>query len=71
MPSWISSGVDTGGKALSYPSKRLYEEVAFIAFHFHWTQDEILNLEHGTRQRWVREINQINQKLGLSHLESS
>ncbi len=48
---------------ISYPSDTLYEEVAFIAYHFHWSQDDILNLEHITRQRWVAEINKINQKI--------
>ena len=47
----------------SYPSDTLYEEVAFIAYHFHWSQNDILNLEHMTRQRWVAEINKINQKI--------
>ncbi|HEY9779528.1 MAG TPA: DUF6760 family protein [Leptolyngbyaceae cyanobacterium] len=44
----------------------MYEEVAFIAFHFHWSQEEIFNLDHIIRQRWVTEINQINQKLSTS-----
>ncbi|MBW4616342.1 MAG: hypothetical protein KME21_24310 [Desmonostoc vinosum HA7617-LM4] len=48
---------------MSYPSDTLYEEVAFIAYYFHWSQNDILNLEHTTRQRWVAEINKINQKL--------
>ncbi|MGB3637125.1 MAG: DUF6760 family protein [Rivularia sp. (in: cyanobacteria)] len=48
---------------MSYPSDNIYEEVAFIAYHFHWSQDDILNLEHPTRKRWVTEINNINQKL--------
>ena len=51
------------GGVISYPSDTLYEEVAFIAYHFHWSQDDILNLEHTTRQRWVTEINKINQKI--------
>ncbi|MDJ0726157.1 MAG: hypothetical protein QNJ38_13670 [Prochloraceae cyanobacterium] len=47
---------------LSYPSDRLYEEVAYIALNFHWQRDDILNLDHAERQRWVKEINKINQK---------
>ena len=64
----IHSGAKSSGGVLSYPSDKLYEEVAFIAFHFHWSQNEILNLEHATRQRWVAEINKINQQLGGSSL---
>ncbi|WP_099072765.1 DUF6760 family protein [Nostoc linckia] len=59
----IFGGARTGGGVISYPSDNLYEEVAFVAYHFHWSQDDILNLEHTTRQRWVAEINKINQKL--------
>ncbi|OUL20230.1 DUF6760 family protein [Nostoc sp. 106C] len=59
----IFSGVKTSGGVVSYPSNKLYEEVAFIAYHFHWSQNDILNLEHKTRQRWVTEINKINEKL--------
>jgi hypothetical protein len=44
---------------IGYPLDRLYQEVAFIAFHFHWTRDDILSLEHSERLRWVEEINQL------------
>ena len=62
----VHGGAYPYGGVLSYPFERLHEEIAFIAFHFHWSQDEILNLEHSTRQRWVAEINKINQQLGSS-----
>jgi hypothetical protein len=41
----------------------LYEEVAFVAYHFHWPPEAILNLEHAERRRWVQEISAINQRL--------
>jgi hypothetical protein len=41
----------------------LYEEVAYIAYHFHWPSDEVINMEHADRQRWVREIASINENL--------
>jgi hypothetical protein len=41
----------------------LYEEVAFIAYHFHWSHEEIMNLEHRERQRWCEEISKINRRL--------
>jgi hypothetical protein len=40
----------------------MLEEVAYIAYHFHWPHDEILALEHAERQRWVAEIARINQR---------
>lgn len=42
--------------------KSLYEEVAFVAYHFHWPMESVLNLEHGDRQRWVKEISSINER---------
>jgi hypothetical protein len=42
---------------------RIYEEVAYIAYHFHWSLDDILDLEHPLRQRFVAEIAKINRRL--------
>ncbi|KAM3101433.1 DUF6760 family protein [Phormidesmis sp. 146-12] len=47
------------GGIFGYPLEQLYEEVAFIALHFHWSRDEILNLEHAERRRWVEEIKRL------------
>ncbi|WP_338076302.1 DUF6760 family protein [Chlorogloeopsis fritschii] len=41
----------------------MYEEVAFVAYHFHWSAETILNLEHGERRRWVEEISAINDRI--------
>jgi len=49
---------------MGYPSDRLHEEVACIAYHFHWPHDQIMGLEHGERRRWVAEIARINQRIG-------
>jgi Family of unknown function (DUF6760) len=46
-----------------YPLDRLSEEVAYIAYHFHWPYDQIMGLEHLERQRWVSEVAKINRKL--------
>jgi Family of unknown function (DUF6760) len=40
----------------------LYEEVAFVAYHFHWPHETIVNLEHAERLRWVKEISAINER---------
>jgi hypothetical protein len=37
--------------------------MAFIAFHFHWGQSELMELEHADRRRWCRAISAINRKL--------
>ena len=52
----------TGG-IVGYPLDRLHEEVAYIAYHFHWPRQAVFNLEHGERRRWVEEIAKINRRL--------
>lgn len=42
---------------------QLYAEMAFIAYHFHWPQTELMSLEHAQRRRWCEEISQINRTL--------
>ena len=46
-----------------YPSDRLLEEVAYVAYHFHWPYREIMQLDHRERQSWVAEIGRINRRL--------
>jgi hypothetical protein len=48
---------------VSYPLDRLAEEVAFLAYHFHWSHDEVMALEHTDRRRWVAEISALNQRM--------
>ena len=45
---------------MTYAADRLYQEVAYVAYHFHWSRDEILDLEHFERQRFLDEIDRIN-----------
>ncbi|MCK4824687.1 hypothetical protein KA005_53540 [bacterium] len=42
---------------------KLYREVAYIAYHFHWSHDEIMDMEHSERRLWVKEIAKINQEI--------
>jgi hypothetical protein len=45
------------------PEEEVFEEVAFIAFHFHWGLGEILDLEHPLRRRFADEIGRITQRI--------
>ncbi|MFC5802913.1 DUF6760 family protein [Streptomyces formicae] len=49
---------------MTYPPDRLRQEVAFIAYHFHWSLGDVLGLSHVERIGWVREINGINTRSG-------
>ncbi|MEY9418073.1 hypothetical protein ABIF69_004515 [Bradyrhizobium japonicum] len=37
--------------------------MAFIAYHFHWTNTELMALEHAERRRWCNQISAINRQL--------
>jgi len=61
---WRTNGgePESGGIG-GYPLERLYEEVAFIAYYFHWPEADILDMPHTERVRWCEEISKINQKV--------
>jgi len=48
---------------VTYASDRLYREIAYVAYHFHWPLSELLDLEHAERRRFVSEIDSINSRL--------
>lgn len=39
-----------------YPVDRVHHEVAFLGMHVHWTHEEVMNLDHAQRRRWVDEV---------------
>ncbi len=49
-----------------YPIKNLKQEIAFIAYHFNWSKDEILDMTHKERQNWAKEISGINDQINKS-----
>jgi hypothetical protein len=59
----IRGGDPRLGGVKSYPLERLFEEIAYVAYHFKWDQDRIMSMEHRDRQRWVSEIARINQRM--------
>ena len=44
------------GGIVGYPLKQLRREVAVLAFHFHWSYQTIMEMEHQERRMWVKEI---------------
>ncbi|HFC96900.1 MAG TPA: hypothetical protein ENJ40_00380 [Thermosulfurimonas dismutans] len=63
MRTGSDGGGDQPGGLKGYPLERLYEELAFLAYHLHWGYQELLELDHAERRRWCREISRINQRL--------
>lgn len=45
---------------MTYGTDLLMEEVSYVAYHFHWTFDEILDLEHPLRRDFVTRIAGMN-----------
>jgi hypothetical protein len=39
---------------VTYGADHLHEEVTYIAYHLHWPLDQLLDLEHADRRRYVR-----------------
>ena len=52
------------GGVLAYPVDRMMEELAFVAYHFHWSHDDVVELEHADRRAWVARISDINERIG-------
>ncbi|WNV92187.1 DUF6760 family protein [Umezawaea sp. Da 62-37] len=51
---------------MTYAADRLWEEVAYVAYYFHWPLDTILDLEHAQRDRVIGEINRIHTTINSS-----
>lgn len=46
------------------PVAALYEEMAFLAMHLHWSHAELMGMEHRERRRWCSEVSAINRAHG-------
>jgi hypothetical protein len=63
LPDKTRGGSCRTGGVIGYPLDRLNEEVAYLAYHFHWSLQDILDLEHGDRQQWVDQVAGFNRRL--------
>lgn len=70
MQPHLPGGDRRTGGIVGYPLDSLFEEVAFVAYHFHWPLGDILSLEHGDRQRFIEEISAINRRMNESSAPS-
>lgn len=46
----------------AYNAKRLIHEIAFIAYYFHWSRKEIIELNHLERIRWCNIISEFHKE---------
>jgi hypothetical protein len=47
---------------MTYGTDLLHEEVSYIAYHLHWPLDDLLDLEHPDRRRYVQLIERLNAR---------
>lgn len=46
---------------MTYAAEALFEEVAYVAYHFGWSRSEILDLEHAERREYVGWITRLSR----------
>ncbi|MFE5826868.1 DUF6760 family protein [Streptomyces erythrochromogenes] len=46
-----------------YAAEDLRSEIAYIAYHFNWSHNELLDLDHAQRRAYIQTIADINQLL--------
>lgn len=49
---------------MTYGTERLHEEVAYVAYHLHWSLDQLLDLEHADRQRYLALVRDLAAESG-------
>lgn len=47
---------------MTYATDRLFEEVAYVAYHFGWSREEILDLEHPERRAYLGHIARLDTR---------
>jgi hypothetical protein len=56
---------------IRYPVDALWDEVAYLAYHLHWSLDDLLDLEHGDRVQLLGSVARLNERAwsSLRHAE--
>jgi hypothetical protein len=47
---------------MRYPDDAIWQEIAYLAYHLHWSMDDLLDLEHMDRVRMVRAVVALNER---------
>jgi hypothetical protein len=51
---------------VTYATDRLHREIAYLAFHLHWRFEDVLDLEHHDRRRYVAETSALVEQVERS-----
>ncbi len=52
----VRNGAPEFGGILGYPLDWVYQEVAALSVRVHWTYEDLLNIDHAERRRWIDEV---------------
>lgn len=44
------------------PEEALIEEVTYLAYHLHWSFDDLLGLGHADRRTLLRQVDRLNRR---------
>jgi hypothetical protein len=44
---------------VTYGEQALWDELAVVGAHYHWSLNEVLDLEHATRARFVHALSRL------------
>ena len=55
---------------MTYAAEQLVEEVAYVAYYFHWPLDTILAMEHPLRRTFITAIGDINREINGTGVRS-
>lgn len=45
-----------------YPEQSLWSEIAYLAYHLHWSVDDLLDLQHPDRIRLINLVADMNER---------
>lgn len=45
-----------------YPETALWDEIAYLAYHLHWSFDDLLDLEHRHRTRLISRVRELDRR---------
>ena len=52
----VRVGGRTAGGIVGYPLNWVQQEVALLSTRVHWTYEDVMNLDHAERRRWLEVI---------------
>lgn len=49
---------------MTYAVESIHDEIAYVAHHLHWSLEDIMDLEHHDRRRYVAAAGQLTDGAG-------